>query len=541
MRRYPLLPIAAAFAAGIAAAPYFYLTAAEQIGLLTAVVLGTAILLWKNRLGAVAITASVGLFLCGTFFAAADHHDAPPGSLPVLAAAGAVQPDQPLEIIGWARTPTKRRPGNESFDLEVEQIRQAGNWLPARGGIRVYYFPNADGPPSLSVAYGTRLLVSLSELRRPRNFLTPGSFDWEAYLRRQGIDFTARVRRPADLRALSGRRGNGWRAAIFDLRGRLLARIDQLYAEPKGGLSDHGAILKAMLLGDDDWLRPPVESAFQASGTYHILVVSGWNVFALAIPLLWLANRWRFPEWLTAGAVAAAVIGFALLAEGGAPVARAALMFLIYLLARFLYRDRAGLNSIAAAALLLLAMRPSDLRDPGFQLSFFAVLVLAAIAVPLVQWVATPYRQALRRPDDRNRDFLLRPRQQQFRNDVRVLLDYLFGRRKPAGRGRQELRTAFSWCVYGLFWVAEGLLFTAVVQMGLSLAMALHFHRLAWSGVFANLLVLPVASGMVMIGLPLLLLSLLWPAAAPLGAGVLGAIAAVLHWMVQTAASWDIL
>src|SRR3990172_10877943 len=152
-------------------------------------------------------------------------------------------------------------------------------------------------------------------------------------MRRQGIVFTARVRGPEDLHVLPGRAGSWWQAGVYHLRNRFLANLDRLYAAD-GGLSDRGAILKAMLLGDDNWLSPHVESVFQASGTYHVLVVSGWNVFAFAIPLLWLTARLRLPEWLGAVLVAAAVVCFALLAEGGAAVSRAALMFLIYLLAR---------------------------------------------------------------------------------------------------------------------------------------------------------------------------------------------------------------
>ncbi|MBI3933346.1 MAG: ComEC/Rec2 family competence protein [Acidobacteria bacterium] len=540
MTRYPFLPIAAAFAAGIGAAPHFYLTATEQMVLLTITALGAGVLLWMRRGSYAVLACWLGFFLCGTFFAAAEHNYLPPNHLTRLVREGLLRTGEPSEITGWARRPSERRPGNETFDLEVEEIRQAGTSRPAAGGIRIYYFPNQNRTPSLGVSYGTRLTVALSDLRRPRNFLTPDSFDWEAYMRRQGIVFTGRVRGPEDLRVLPGRSGSWWRSAVYRVRNRFLENLDRLYAGSQG-LTDRGAILKAMLLGNNNWLNSQVESKFQASGTYHILVVSGWNVFAFAIPLLWLTTRLRFPEWLGATVVAAAVACFALLAEGGASVSRAALMFLIYLLARYFYRERAALNSIAAAALLLLVLHPSDLWDAGFQLSFFAVLVLAALAVPLITWIAAPYRRALQDIDDRNRDLLLQPKQIQFRSDFRVLLDFFCGTARAQQTWRNRLRASLSGSAYGLLWLAEGLLFTAMIQLGLVLITTLYFHRLTWSGVLANLVVLPMASGIVLIGLPLLFLSLIWWNAAEWGAVALGWTTGVLEWVVEHSARWELL
>jgi competence protein ComEC len=358
-------------------------------------------------------------------------------------------------------------------------------------------------------------------------------------MHRQGIYFTARVRGPEDLTILPGRSGSRWRGAIYGLRERLLTNLDQLFSE-RTGTADEGAILRAMLLGDDNWLSPRVETAFQASGTYHVLVVSGWNVFAFAIPLLWLVTRLRLPDWLGNSLVALAVVLFALLAEGHASVARAALMFLIYLGARYLYRERAVLNSIAAAALILLVIHPSDLRDAGFQLSFFAVLVLAAIAAPLINWVAAPYRRALDHLEDRQRDLLLEPAQIQLRDDCRVLLDSLCG---PASDnpGRRRLRSALAWAAYGALWLVEGILFAALIQVGLVLVSVSYFHRLTWSGIFANFAILPLASGIVLIGLPLLFVSTLWWRAAAWGAVLLGWATDLLEWIAQHAARWQIL
>ncbi len=352
-------------------------------------------------------------------------------------------------------------------------------------------------------------------------------------MRRQGILFTGLVRDPQELQVLPGRSGSRSLSYLYALRGRLLENLDRMY--PNGdGLAGRSGVLKAMLLGDDEWLSGATETAFQNSGTYHVLVVSGWNVWALALPLLWVVTRSRLPQWLGTLLVAGAVVGFALLAQGGASVARAALMFLLFLVARLFYRQNALLNSTAAAAWILLLLHPSDLRDSGFQLSFFAVLVLAAIALPLVEWAVLPYRRALQHLEDREQDRLLSPNQLQFRQDVRVLLDYLC----PPSRGPRRLwrwlRVGLSHSAVVLLWLAEGILFTLLVQAGLTLLMAGYFHRVTWSGLFANLLILPLASAIVLIGMPVLFLSLVWwtPATA------LGALLGGIAFALQSVASW---
>ena len=352
-------------------------------------------------------------------------------------------------------------------------------------------------------------------------------------MHRQRILLTGLVRDPLELQVLPDRSGSRWPSYLYALRSRLLENLDRLYSNDNAPTGE-SAVLKAMLLGDDNWLDGATEKAFQNSGTYHVLVVSGWNVWALALPLLWVASRLRVPQWLGTLLVASAVVGFALLAQGGASVARAALMFLLFLVARLFYRQNALLNSTAAAALILLLLHPSDLRDSGFQLSFFAVLVLGAIALPLVEWTVLPYRRALQHLEDREQDRLLRPNQLQFRQDMRVLLDYLCPPSRDPRQLSHWLRAGLSHSGVTLLWLAEGVLFTLVVQAGFTLLMSGSFHRVTWSGLFANLLILPLASAIVLIGMPVLLLSLVWwPLASGLGV-VLGGITLAL----QSVASW---
>ncbi|MGH9783742.1 MAG: ComEC/Rec2 family competence protein, partial [Terriglobia bacterium] len=379
MTRYPLVPITAAFAAGIAVAPRFYLAAGEQVLLLSVVLFLAALLLRGGRTTHAWLVSLLGFFLAGTFLAAEEHHVLPADHLERLARQDRFFTDQPARFVGWARTPTVQRRFGEYFDFELTEAMQGGQALPVQGTLRVYYFPQPGssrreaGPRSLAVAHGEPLALTLRNLRRPRNFLNPGSFDYEAYLRRQGIAFTASVRAD-EITRLSGQEGNRWTEALFALRSRLLDYLDRQFPAEQEP-TNQGAILKAILLGDDNDLDLDTASDFQASGTYHVLIVSGLHVTILAASLFWLLSLFRVPGIACTLVAAGAVVGYTALTGAGIPVVRAALMVFLYLAAREVYRERALLNSIAAAALLLLVLHPSDLRDPSFQLSFLAVLV----------------------------------------------------------------------------------------------------------------------------------------------------------------------
>lgn len=526
--RNPLLYVVAAFAAGVWSAQHIFLSASTELFWISVFLCNALLLLRMNRHSYGWVCALAGVFLCGAFLAAEEYSVLPSRHVELLAQRGLIDLKQPSKVIGWASTPSVARPGGEYFDLQLTQISQTHFTSPTEGVIRFYYYSPRSGAASLRIPYGARVVINVPNFRRPRNFKTLGSFDYESYMRRQGIYLTGLVRHPEDLELLPGRKGSRLLSAVYALRTRLDANLDRMFAPANSAR----AILKAMLLGDDNWLPPDIMTAFQASGTYHVLVVSGLHVGALALGLFVLLKYSRLREWLQTLIVFLSVVIYTLLANARIPTMRAALMISIYLAARLIYRERALLNSIAAAALILLIRHPSDLFDSGFQLSFSAVLIIAAIAVPLVEWTISPYRSALIALDEKERDFRVQPRQVQFRHDIRLLRDYIFEdtRRKL----RNILRWMFPRNVSGLLAFAEAAFAVVLMQAGLAIVMSIYFHRVTWSGIAANLLVLPLASVIVPFGFILLLLSLVSFSLANAGAWALGLLVALLqsvvHW-----------
>jgi len=372
----------------------------------------------------------------------------------------------------------------QTLDLETETIAaENGAPIPLRSGVRLGIYalhaPAQDQPAMRIYRYGERIRLPV-KLKLPRNFRNPGAFDYESYLAANGIAALASAK-AEDVQLLPGFVGSRlelWRTRIHSS---IIAKVHALWPAPQAALID------AMVIGEEAFIDRDTRVDFQRSGTYHILVVSGMNVTILAFVVFWTLRRLRLAEIPATLLTILSCVAYAFLTEVGAPVWRATLMCAIYLGTRLLYRDRCMVNALGAAALGLLVFDPRQLFTASFQMTFLCVLIVAAIALPLVERTSRLYSQALAHWDADDYGALLPPRVAQFRTDLRLI----------AGRLARFLGQLWSLhLVRGvtiLFLRAfELLLVSAVMQMGLALPMAFYFHRATTIGLPANIAVVPL-------------------------------------------------
>ena len=150
--------------------------------------------------------------------------------------------------------------------------------------------------------------------------------------------------------------------------------------------NDASALVRAMTVGDRSDIQPPLREQYARSGLSHLMALSGLHtgmLFLLINLLLWwlplLHRGHRLKHLLSIGAV------WLFVAAAGFPVSalRAAVMCTMLQWALLSSSNYRALNSWAAAAVLLLALRPSWLFDLSFQLSFLAVWAILCWGVPL--------------------------------------------------------------------------------------------------------------------------------------------------------------
>ncbi len=382
---------------------------------------------------------------------------------------------------GCVVEPTVLAADRQQFTLELDPGARARVSLPLR---------DDEAPQRLE--YAQRVEIE-ARLRRPRNYNNPGSFDYAGYLARQKIYWTASMAAGSRARVLPGRCGSRFMAGIFAVRVAALDRIERIY----GGDNYSTGMMEAILIGESSKLEKVWTENFRRTGTFHALVISGVHVTVLAGVLLFLLRLCAVPEFTALTATAGAAWLYALVSGLSAPVVRAAGGFTLYLIARFFFRRGRVMNLLAAIALIYLLWDPGQLFDASFQLSFLCVAAIGALATPLLDATSAPLTRGLRSIADSGPDPHLAPRAAQFRIEVRLAAETLcLWTRLP----NRLVIEPLALILRAGFFAFEMAAISTVVQVGLALPMAEYFHRVSFSGLTANVLIVPLLEAVVPIG-----------------------------------------
>ena len=252
------------------------------------------------------------------------------------------------------------------------------------GRIRVTWFcgKGAHTP----ILYGDRLRL-VGTGRVPPRF---PDFDYRAYLARQGIFATFAVDAHEHVEHL-GTQGNSLIRYGDHLRQQLIAKLDRLLPPEEAGLA-HG-----LLFGDRTAIPGELSSAFRHTGLMHLLAVSGLHL-GIFLAGLWFLLRFIGLRPAVTYPIVGLAVGFALWVIGPrVSLIRAALLFaflglgsVLADLGVILRRWVNPLQSLAAAGVVILALRPTALYDVGFQLSFgatAAILVMFDPGFRVTEWV----------------------------------------------------------------------------------------------------------------------------------------------------------
>jgi len=389
------------------------------------------------------------------------------------------------------------RPATYATTLRVRAVRVAGRWRAATGGVRVS-LPRVAGVAA--PRYGEVWLIR----GRPdpsKGPLNPGEFDYRRYLEYRQVYHQQYVH-PDQYRVLGLAPPN----PAVALSMKLATQLDAVFRQYLKARREY-AIASALVLGIKDDVDADTKQAYLATGTTHIMAVSGLQVGLLFAALSWalrqLLGRVRGFRLWSALLGLAVIWSYAFLTGLSASVLRATVMFTLIILSRAAGRQDNIFNTLGAAAFGLLLYNPFLVADVGFQLSFLAVLSIVYVQPRIARWL-----------------------------DVEA---WAYARRRPW----QPKAVQWAWRGGGAFlnftWQAVALSLAAqVATVGLTL---FYFHQFPLSFLFSNLVAVPISSGAVYVGLVLLVVkgltasvSLLLPAAA---AGWLDALPQVVAWVFE--------
>jgi competence protein ComEC len=153
-------------------------------------------------------------------------------------------------------------------------------------------------------------------------------------------------------------------------------------------------LARAMLLGEREGMDEELGRAFLATGTIHVLSVSGLHVTILALVFGVVVWYLPLPRWLQTCIFVALIGGYAMLVDARPPVVRATILALTPVVGLLVGRRVLNVNTLAAAGLVVLATNPAELFRPGAQLSFLCVAGLMSMGH---LWRRTPPVDPLQR------------------------------------------------------------------------------------------------------------------------------------------------
>ena len=274
------------------------------------------------------------------------------------------------------------------FLFEADQLHGldaplAGRWL-----LRLSWWD----APRLDPGDTWRLPV---RLRAAHGYATPGAWDYEGWLYWQGVRYTGYV----DARQ-TAQRGQGTDCCWLNrLRQRVSNAVD---AAPASAFAR--GVIRAISVGDRSGLGPEARELFRATGTSHLMAISGLHIGLLAAlglgGVTWCWRRIpalcaRLPARLAGGVAGAfAAAAYAALAGMSLPTQRALIMLLILASTLLARRANDRVHALAIALVAVLIWHPPSVIAAGLWLSFGAVA--AILAALTFDRTASGWRLAIR-------------------------------------------------------------------------------------------------------------------------------------------------
>ena len=259
-----------------------------------------------------------------------------------------------LESVDWQTITTVR----------VTQIRIDGDWKP-----KSLLMPlSIDGQVS-SLLPGDRIEL-YGQWRLPSKPSNPGQFDQARRYAELGYAAQARADSEGQIKKLEG--------PVWLRLDRYLAMVSRvaLRSIQRHVVLGQAELTAALVLGQREQAEWRLQEELLATGTIHMLSISGMHIEMVALSLLLLGMLLQLPRKPLLVGICVIVIAYGLLCGANPPVARATIMLTGLCVARLMGWNFLSLNFLAFAGVVLVLSRTTVVFETGTQLSFMAVAVL---------------------------------------------------------------------------------------------------------------------------------------------------------------------
>jgi competence protein ComEC len=492
----PAAAVALAFSAGIASSLFCrnYLFS----GLIVAaasLICASILALRRDRIAMAMIAGLAAISISGLLTALAHRDGYSDSDLRYLLRRHAFPLNEPVSFEGCVAEES-RRLGDESVaTIDMHAFLRKDEWIACRGKgiLRVAEpDPGSTGPRPVNLMRGDRVR-GWASWHIPLNYENPGSADRVGQLTRRGVFILGRAKSPRLLERIPGDCSDPWTNLAGFVGARVRSSIEPIREYENG---QPAAILASLTVGDYSGLDNNTREAFQNSGTYHVLVVSGLHVAWIAGLLLQFFKLIFLPERIRYLLTAFVILLYTCVVGFQASITRCLWMFMLYLIGRMLFRRADAVNILLTSALILLVAQPDWLFETGFQLSFLSVMAIAMTAAPAVNKCLKPVCEPLLY-SGKSEHLFLQPgpwhrRGRYLRTKCELLVEGMTDTLPPL-TSKILLMICRGFGAAGLA-IGSMLITSVAVQIWLEPLLALSFNRLSWIAPLANLIIVPLSS-----------------------------------------------
>ncbi|QDT26537.1 ComEC family competence protein [Gimesia panareensis] len=253
--------------------------------------------------------------------------------------------------------------------LSCQKLNTGQAKLPVSGNVLVTIYDPADPGKSVPYSMGDTIEVC-GKLKRISGRRNPRDFDFSQYYRKQQIEARLTVQSSEAILVTAQTADWSWNA----VRHHLHDSVRQNILRHTSGESQGVAL--ALLLGDRSSLSPEVRQNFSRSGLVHFLAISGLHIGFFSVAVWSLCHVFNLPRKTAVGLLVLAIGFYLSIIEIRPPVLRAASFCILVVLGLINWRTITTVNLVCISALIILLINPTDLFDPGTQLSFLAVAAI---------------------------------------------------------------------------------------------------------------------------------------------------------------------
>ena len=223
--------------------------------------------------------------------------------------------------------------------------------------------------------YGSRVAFK-KQPERIKNFVTGSSFDYQRYCALKNIHYQVFLK-PSELIFLDGKNSDPVNEFLFKTQQWVITVLKKnIKGDKECGLAE------ALLIGYKNDLDKNLIQSYSNTGVVHVVAISGLHL-GLVYTILNMICRPFKRKFLRPLIILTGLWMFSLLAGGSPSVLRSAVMFSAMVIGETVSRKSSVLNNLAVSAFFLLCYDPYWLWDPGFILSYGALLSIVKFMKPV--------------------------------------------------------------------------------------------------------------------------------------------------------------